>query len=100
MVTKSGKDVIVLDAPIATATILVIEDDPTVAEVVARYLAREGYQVDIESDGAEGLETCIGGPTRPGGPRPDVAEPVGTGGLSEAAPGGPGPGDNAHGPIG
>ena len=31
----------VLEAPVTTTRILVIEDDPTVAEVVARYLARE-----------------------------------------------------------
>jgi DNA-binding response OmpR family regulator len=29
------------------ATILVIEDDPTVAEVVARYLSREGFRVEV-----------------------------------------------------
>ena len=42
-----------------TTRILVIEDDPTVAEVVARYLTREGYQVDVVSDGAEGLRRAL-----------------------------------------
>ena len=42
-----------------TTRILVIEDDPTVAEVVARYLAREGYEVDVVSDGAEGLKRAL-----------------------------------------
>ena len=37
----------VLEAPVTTTRILVIEDDPNVAEVVARYLAREGYEVDV-----------------------------------------------------
>jgi DNA-binding response OmpR family regulator len=37
-------------------TVLVVEDDATVAEVVARYLAREGYDVETASDGAEALE--------------------------------------------
>jgi len=35
--------------------ILVVEDEPTVADVVARYLGREGYQVEATGDGAEGL---------------------------------------------
>ena len=48
-----------LEAPVTTTRILVIEDDPTVAEVVARYLAREGYEVDVVSDGAEGLKRAL-----------------------------------------
>jgi DNA-binding response OmpR family regulator len=35
--------------------VLVVEDDPTVAEVVTRYLAREGYTVDGAADGHEAL---------------------------------------------
>ena len=35
--------------------ILVVDDDPTISEVVARYLEREGYEVDIASDGEEAL---------------------------------------------
>ena len=35
--------------------ILVVDDDPTISEVVARYLEREGYDVDIASDGEEAL---------------------------------------------
>src|SRR5439155_17847848 len=31
--------------------ILVVEDDPTVSEVVGRYLSREGYEVDRVADG-------------------------------------------------
>ena len=34
-----------------TARVLIIEDDPNVAEVVARYLEREGYRVEIAADG-------------------------------------------------
>ncbi|MFJ9697722.1 response regulator transcription factor [Kitasatospora sp. NPDC101183] len=37
------------------ARILVIDDDPTVAEVVAGYLARAGHRVDRAADGAQGL---------------------------------------------
>jgi DNA-binding response OmpR family regulator len=36
--------------------ILVVDDDPTVAEVVGRYLAREGYEVSSVADGGSALE--------------------------------------------
>jgi DNA-binding response OmpR family regulator len=52
----------VLDAPVVTARILVIEDDPTVGEVVARYLSREGYQVALETDGMAGLQRALAQP--------------------------------------
>jgi DNA-binding response OmpR family regulator len=42
-----------------TARVLIIEDDPNVAEVVARYLQREGFQVQTESDGRAGLEAAL-----------------------------------------
>jgi DNA-binding response OmpR family regulator len=48
-----------LDAPPMTARILIIEDDPNVAEVVARYLEREGYRVQTVSDGRAGLEAAL-----------------------------------------
>ena len=35
--------------------ILVVEDEPMVAEVVERYLRREGYDVDVAEDGREAL---------------------------------------------
>ncbi|CAN5613044.1 response regulator transcription factor [soil metagenome] len=35
--------------------VLVIEDDPNLSEVVARYLQREGFEVDVRDDGADGL---------------------------------------------
>ena len=38
------------------AHVLVVEDDPTVREIVARYLAREGIQVTAVSDGEAALE--------------------------------------------
>jgi DNA-binding response OmpR family regulator len=52
----------VLDAPAVVARVLVIEDDPNVAEVVARYLQREGYEVDSVADGAEGLRRALAEP--------------------------------------
>ena len=39
----------------AAQRILVVDDDPTISEVVARYLERDGYQVDVASDGEEAL---------------------------------------------
>ncbi|MFJ3217477.1 response regulator transcription factor [Kitasatospora sp. NPDC086801] len=39
-----------------TSHILVIDDDPTVAEVVAGYLTRAGHHVDRAADGAQGLD--------------------------------------------
>ena len=51
-----------MDAPPVAARVLIIEDDATVAEVVGRYLAREGYEVEIESDGAVGLERALSDP--------------------------------------
>jgi DNA-binding response OmpR family regulator len=44
------------------ARVLIVEDDPTVAEVVARYLTREGYVVETVGDGAIGLERALRNP--------------------------------------
>jgi DNA-binding response OmpR family regulator len=51
--------VAMLDAPTVTARVLIIEDDPNVAEVVARYLEREGFRVQTASDGRVGLEEAL-----------------------------------------
>jgi CheY-like chemotaxis protein len=37
------------------STILVIDDDPTVHDLMARYLGKEGYRVVLASDGQEGI---------------------------------------------
>ncbi len=42
--------------------ILVVEDDPTVAEVVVRYLRRDGHEVEWVGDGAEALRRALAGP--------------------------------------
>jgi DNA-binding response OmpR family regulator len=52
----------VLNARTVTARVLIIEDDPNVAEVVARYLEREGYHVEIAVDGAAGLRCALAEP--------------------------------------
>jgi DNA-binding response OmpR family regulator len=51
-----------MNASVATARILVIEDDPTVAEVVALYLSREGFQVEVSGDGIAGLKRALQSP--------------------------------------
>jgi len=38
------------------AKILLVEDDVTVSEVEARYLTREGFDVDAAGDGETALE--------------------------------------------
>ncbi|MEU7899806.1 response regulator transcription factor [Nonomuraea sp. NPDC049152] len=42
--------------------ILVVDDDPTVAEVVARYLERDGHSVECVGDGAEALRRALADP--------------------------------------
>ena len=42
--------------------ILVVDDDATVAEVVARYLEREGFDVDSASDGQVALDRALASP--------------------------------------
>jgi len=46
----------VTDAPGLAAHVLVVEDDPTVSDVVVRYLEREGLSVDAVFDGQSALE--------------------------------------------
>jgi DNA-binding response OmpR family regulator len=41
------------------ARILVADDDPTIAEVVARYLEREGFVVETVGDGGAALERAL-----------------------------------------
>lgn len=38
--------------------VLVVDDDPTVSDVVARYLDQAGYGVRIVADGTVALETA------------------------------------------
>lgn len=39
-----------------TTSILLIEDDPDICELVAIYMRKEGYHVDIALSGEQGLE--------------------------------------------
>jgi DNA-binding response OmpR family regulator len=51
-----------VDAAVVAARVLIIEDDPNVAEVVTRYLEREGYAVESAADGLAGLELALSDP--------------------------------------
>ena len=39
-------------------SVLVVDDEPTIAEVVSRYLERAGYRAEIASDGAAAIEAA------------------------------------------
>jgi DNA-binding response OmpR family regulator len=45
-----------------SARILVVDDDPMVAEVVARYLERDGHSVECVGDGEEALRRALADP--------------------------------------
>jgi DNA-binding response OmpR family regulator len=45
-----------------TATILIIEDDPTIVDVVTRYLVRDGFRVESAADGISGLRRALESP--------------------------------------
>jgi len=47
-------------APALTRTILVVEDEASIAEAVATRLRSEGFQVSIAADGPSGVELCRG----------------------------------------
>jgi DNA-binding response OmpR family regulator len=49
----------VIEAP---ARILVVDDDPTVSEVVARYLERDGFAVETVADGHSALDRALAEP--------------------------------------
>jgi DNA-binding response OmpR family regulator len=42
----------------ARGSVLVVDDEPTIAEVVSRYLERAGYETRIAGDGAQALEAA------------------------------------------
>jgi DNA-binding response OmpR family regulator len=42
--------------------VLVVDDDPTVTDVVRRYLERDGYRVRTAADGRAGLAAALGAP--------------------------------------
>ena len=44
-------------------SVLVVDDEPTIAEVVSRYLARAGYETRVAGDGPQAIE--LAGERRP-----------------------------------
>jgi len=55
-VAKAGAEPTLTVAPATGAeTVLVIDDDPAVRDLVQRFLAKEGYRVAVASSGEEGL---------------------------------------------
>jgi DNA-binding response OmpR family regulator len=44
-----------MSTPVATARVLVVEDDAAIADVVVRYLAREGFDVTLATRGDEAI---------------------------------------------
>lgn len=47
------------DSVVPDTAVLLIEDDPTVADIVTKYLRREGYEVKHTRDGADGLSLAL-----------------------------------------
>jgi DNA-binding response OmpR family regulator len=47
--------------PTLTSHVLIVEDDSTVAEVLSRFLRREGYDVEVAVDGPTGLARASSG---------------------------------------
>ena len=45
-------------SPLLTRTILVVEDEPPIADAVATRLRSEGFEVTIAADGPAGVELC------------------------------------------
>ncbi|MDY7102195.1 MAG: response regulator transcription factor [Actinomycetota bacterium] len=43
----------------APSRILVVDDDPNVSEVVSRYLEREGFSVEVASDGTTAVDRAL-----------------------------------------
>jgi DNA-binding response OmpR family regulator len=50
------------DAVTDASRILVVDDDPTVSEVVARYLTHDGYRVEVVADGRDALDRALAAP--------------------------------------
>lgn len=44
--------------PDSRGTVLVVDDEPTITEVVARYLQRAGYRTAVAADGAAAIEAA------------------------------------------
>ena len=59
MEKKWGNNGPVNDGYPAAGRILLIEDDPTTVELLEQLLSEEGYQVDVATDGQQGLHLAL-----------------------------------------
>ena len=66
--------------------VLVVDDDPTVSDVVRRYLERDGCRVRLVVRRRRRARRRRRRATRPGGPRPDDARPRRPRGVPPTAP--------------
>ena len=64
------------------ATVLIVDDEPLVREILSRYLTREGFAVDDGIGRPAGAGALAGGPPRPGPAGPHAARDQRAGGLS------------------
>ena len=78
-------------AETAKGTVLVVDDEPTILDVVGRYMERAGYETHRAADGPEALRLADPAPARPGRARPDAAGDRRDRGDAAAARGSPGP---------
>jgi DNA-binding response OmpR family regulator len=51
-----------MDDPTRRTRVMVIEDDPTISEVVSRYLQRDGFDVESVADGQRAVELATARP--------------------------------------
>jgi two-component system, OmpR family, response regulator ResD len=50
----------IADSHHSRASVLVVDDEPTIGEIVSRYLTRAGYEARVATDGLSALETAAG----------------------------------------
>ena len=67
------------------AAVLVVDDDPTVREVVITYLSKAGHTVHVCSERQRGARLGGAVPTRAGRPRSDASRTRRSRGVPEAA---------------
>ena len=58
LLRPAGLEGCIAPYPCGVSRVLVVDDDPTVAEVVARYLEREGHAVETVADGRSAIESA------------------------------------------
>jgi two-component system CheB/CheR fusion protein len=71
--------------PKASGSILIIEDDPDIRELLAMFLTEEGYQTSAAADGTEAFEMAMSGKTNPDLILADYNLPDGLNGLQVAS---------------